>query len=559
MKRLLENKKKVLVIGLDGVTLDVLMPWIKEGKLPNFKSLIEDGASGPLLSSTPPLSPIAWTSFMTGKNPGKHGIFDFTERRPNSYEITFVNSERVDGDILWSVLGKAGKKVGVINVTVTYPPHEVNGFLVSGILTPSRKSSFTFPKSLRSELVRVVGNYRFDVEEEFGKDREDFFLKDLYNVTKVREKATLYLINKFDWDFFMVMFYGTELVQNKFWSYMDCTHPDHDPEMAKKYGNVILEYFQRIDQIIGKILKNVDENVIVFVMSDHGHGPLHKVFYVNRWLMELGLLKFKGNVLVRTKIWLCKLNLPMRIYNLLTKIGLGKLKNVASLGRQINIVNAFLSFRDIDWSQTKAYSHGHIGRIFINLKGREPNGIVEPGKEYQKLREYIIKKLYELRDPETDEKLVDRVFMKEEIYQGPHVDEAPDIIFHMKDMKYVTEFGSYGFHTASLFGRSILMDSGAHRPKGILIVQGENANKHHKIENAKIIDVAPTILYIMGIPIPSDMDGRVLTEIFNPVHLKSHPIRYREKGTLEEAEPFEWSKKQEEIIKERLKRLGYLG
>lgn len=559
LKGLPENKWKVLAIGLDGVTFDVLMPWIKEGKLPTFKRLIENGASGSLLSSTPPLSPIAWASFMTGKNPGKHGIFDFTERRNNSYEITFVNSNCIHGDTLWSIISKAGRKVGVINVTVTYPPQKVNGFLVSGILTPGRKSIFTFPESLKDKLIKAIGNYRFDVEEEFGKGREDVFLKDLYHVTRIREKATLYLMSKFDWDFFMVMFYGTELVQNKFWSYMDRTHPYHDHELSKKYGNAILKYFQRIDQIIGKILKNIDENVTVFVMSDHGHGPLHKVFYINRWLMELGLLKFKSNVLVWTKIWLCKLNLPMRIYNLLTKIGLGKLKNLFSLKRQIDIVNAFLSFHDIDWSQTKAYSHGHIGRIFINLKGREPNGIVKPGKEYHKLREYIIKKLYELKDPETGEKVIDRVFTKEEIYKGPHVVKAPDIVFYMKDMKYVIEFGSFGFHETSLFGQSILLDSGAHRPKGILIVQGENINKGQKIRNARIIDVAPTILYIMNIPVPSEMDGKVISEIFTREFLQSHVICYREEEILEEGQRFEWSKEDEEILKERLKRLGYLG
>jgi len=554
------ERDRILVIGLDGVTFDLLKPWVDAGKLPTFKQLMEHGVSGSLLSTTPPLSPLAWMSFATGKNPGKHGIFDFTKRGRDSYDITIVNSEDVHGDMLWEILSKNGKKVGVINVTVTYPPREVNGFLVSGMLTPSLKSTFTFPEDLRIELKRIVGTYRFDVEEEFGEGREDIFLKDLYRVTEVREKATLYLMRRFDWDFFMVMFYGTELVQNKFWSYMDPTHPNHDAEEFEKYGETILRYFQRIDQALSKILQNTDEKTTVVIMSDHGHGPLHKVLYVNRWLMELGLLAFKRNLLVQVKKWLGRHNLPMRIYHVLEKFGLGRIRTAVSLRRQIDIVNAFLSFRDVDWSRTKAYSHGHIGRIFLNLKGREPNGIVEPGEEYNEVRNYIISELCELTDPETGEKVVDQVFTKEEIYAGPEVAEAPDIVFLMKEMKYIAEYGSFGFHSDSLFGQPILKDSGTHKPEGILIVSGVNVNRGKTLSDSRILDVAPTILYMMRIPVPSDMDGKVLTGIFHEGYLNSHPVEYAEEEILErKAKPLDWSQKEKEQIKERLKRLGYLG
>lgn len=555
-----EKRDRVLVIGLDGVTFDLVRPWVEEGKLPIFKHLMEHGTSGSLLSTMPPLSPLAWVSFATGKNPGKHGIFDFTKRDLDSYDITIANSEDVDGETLWEIISKSGKKVGVINVTVTYPPREVDGFMISGMLTPSLKSDFAFPEDLKMELKKIVGTYRFDVEEEFGKDREEVFLKDLYRVTEVREKATLYLMKRIDWDFFMVMFYGTELVQNKFWGYMDRTHPNHDPEKFEKYGNTILSYFQRIDQAITKILQNIDGKTTLIIMSDHGHGPLHKVLYVNRWLMELGLLNFKRNISVRVKKWLCRHNLPMRMYNVLMRLGLGKLRTSVSLRRQIDIVNAFLSFRDVDWSRTKAYSHGHIGRIFLNLKGREPNGIVEPGEEYDTLRKYVIRKLYELRDSETGEKVVDRAFTKEEIYDGPHLVEAPDIVFVMKDMKYVAEYGSFGFHSDSLFGRPVLMDSGSHKPEGIMIVKGEKIESGKKITGSRILDIAPTILYMMGIPIPSDMDGKVLTQIFHRSHLKSHPVEYEREGiSKRKTRTSEWSTKEKEQIKERLKRLGYLG
>jgi predicted AlkP superfamily phosphohydrolase/phosphomutase len=555
-----DERNRVLVIGLDGVTFDLLKPWVDAGELPTFKQLMQHGVSGSLLSTTPPLSPLAWMSFATGKNPGKHGIFDFTKRAPDSYDITIVNSEDVEGDTLWEIISKSGRKVGVINVTVTYPPREVDGFLVSGMLTPSLESNFAFPEDLRMELKKIVGTYRFDVEEEFGDGREDIFLKDLYRVTEVREKATLHLMKKFDWDFFMVMFYGTELVQNKFWSYMDPTHPNHDLEKFEKYGDTILRFFQRIDLALSKILQHIDEKTTVIIMSDHGHGPLHKVLYVNRWLMELGLLSFKGNILVQVKKWLCRHNLPIRIYHVLEKLGLGRLRTTVSLRRQIDIVNAFLSFRDVDWSKTKAYSHGHIGRIFLNLKGREPNGIVEPGEEYNEVRNLIIRELHELSDPETGEKVVDQVFTNEEIYAGPEVAEAPDIVFLMKDMTYIAEYGSFGFHSDSLFGQPILMDSGAHKPEGILIVNGENVNRGKTLSDSRILDVAPTILYMMGIPVPSDMDGQVLTGIFSEDYLNAHPVEYAEEVLpARKAKPLAYSEKEKEQIKERLKRLGYLG
>lgn len=550
----MKERNKVLVVGLDGATFDILRPWIEQGKLPILRKLMENGVSDSLTSTIPPMSSPAWPSFMTGKNPGKIGVFDFVERRPDSYDYTVVSSKSIDGKVLWNILSEAGKKVGIINVQVTYPPQEVNGFMISGMPAPSVR---THPASLLDELRKEVGEYRLRIEEVYGKGREDSFIEDLYRVTDIREKTTLFLMKKYDWDFFMVMFFGTEFVQHTFWSYMDHTHPDHDPQKSEKYGNVILEYFQKIDDIIGKIIKNTDENTTLIIMSDHGHGPLHKVLYINRWLMELGLLNFKRNILTRIKLWLCKYNLPVRLYDFSIKLGLGKLRKLVSQRRQTNLVNVFISFRDVDWLRTKAYSHGHIGSIFINLKGREPDGIVEPGKDYHKLRTYIIKKLCELRDPETGEKVVDKVFRKEEVYSGSYVDRAPDIIFIMKDMKYIAEFGSFGFHHDSLFGSPILRSTGTHRMNGIFIMKGKNVKRNSVVKGAKIIDLAPTILYLMGVPVPSDMDGKVLTDALYPSFVSSNPIRY-EKVMKKPEEQFEWSDEEEKEVKERLRRLGYL-
>jgi predicted AlkP superfamily phosphohydrolase/phosphomutase len=217
--------------------------------------------------------------------------------------------------------------------------------------------------------------------------------------------------------------------------------------------------------------------------------------------------------------------------------------------------NFFLSFLDIDWSKTKAYSFGVWAPIYINLEGREPEGVIKPGKEYENLRDFLVDELYKLKDPETNEKIVNKVYKREELYTGPYADGAPDIMFMPKDT--YTAFGDFEFLSSSIVSPSYW--SGAHRMNGIIVMNGPCVKEGVTIENAQLIDVAPTILYLIDLPIPSDMDGKVLTEAIKPSYLVLNPVRYEDAETGIMPIEFKMTREEEQIVKERLRRLGYIG
>ena len=558
--------KEVFIIGLDGATPDLVFPWAKEGKLPNLAKLINNGVSGELKSTLPPLTAPAWTSFMTGKNPGKHGLFHFVARPGSNYDYVPVTAKDNNAKTIWSILSEHGKTVGVMQVPMTYPPEKVKGFIVSGLGTPSPDSEFTYPANLREKLLK---DFKFKIQstEIYRKNNEDKFLKDLEYTEQKKAEVTKYLMEHYDWNCFMVVFMMTDIVQHFFWKDMDTKHPKHDSEAtrdsAKKYGNAILNCYQKLDAIIGDLLKLVDENTTVIIMSDHGFGPLYKELHLNYWLRSKGLQNYMDSGMAKGKHWLLKKGLSFEgLGEFTAKI---KLRGVSKYlpKKIISAIPKRDALSCIDWSKTKVYSFGNLGMIYINLKGREPEGIVEPGLEYDELREYIIKELYELKDPETNKKIVDRIYKREEIYFGPCVDNAPDLLV-VTDMIY-QEKATFGDFLVSTVGdieeKDVRMRrSGQHRMNGIFIMKGKNIQKHKEIKNAEIIDLAPTILYLIDVPIPHDMDGKVLESAFESDYLKSNLIQYEEVSGLIQKKDSDYfmSEEDEEKVKERLKALGYI-
>lgn len=542
------KRRKVLVIGLDGATFKLIKPWARRGKLPNLARILEKGVHGGLTSTIPPVTAPAWTSFATGVNPGKHGIFDFYMRKKQSYELTTVNARHVHRAAVWDIVSDAGRKVCVINVPLTYPPKEVNGFLVSGMLTPSG-GNFTYPPVLQEELTQEIGDYKINWK---GESRSQALREWMHILNKVT-KAAFYLLKR-NWDLFIVVFQILDRVQHLFWKYMDPEHPSYISEEGNGYGKIILSCYQKVDFIVGKMLENIDEDTVVIIMSDHGFGPLYKAVYINRWLQNCGLLTIKKK----------RIPLLQQVYWLLSKLRLhpedtlNRLSNSKYLERvarkiligQIGRINFQV---DIDWSRTRTYAYGHTGRIFINVKDREPKGIVKPGKEYEETRRRIIKELYALKDPESNEAIVNRVYKREEIYRGPYVTRAPDVLF-------TTRNGYISYSDLSVVPLTSRVDgiqSGSHRPNGIFMAFGKGVKKG-MIENVNIVDLTPTILHIMAIPVPSDMDGKVLKEIFEPTsELAKREVEYRSPIQVKEKE-YKLAKKKQEEVKERLRKLGYL-
>lgn len=550
---------KVMIIGMDGCTFSVLDRLITEGKLPNFAFLIKEGVSGNLRSTIPPASAAAWTTFQTGKEPGKHGIFDFFRNSPETYSYIPVNSTFIKAETFWRRLSRLGKTVGVVNFLFTYPPSEVNGFMITGKQTPSEDADYTYPRALKEEILQLEPGYEVEPFKRVAQSEE--FLREVPGHLNRQERVNSYLIDKYPADLFMNLFAVPDVIQHPFWRHMDPLHPQYCEKEARKYLPLIENIFRTLDDIVGRRVKRIDENTSLIIMSDHGATGANKVVQLNRWLQDQNLLTLKegrltGRSMILRKAWkqMMKLDEFIGRYD---RFGLRRrIKLATRERRRLLSKKAF-----IDWSKTKAYM-GRIGEdgIYCNLKGREKYGIVQPGREYEEIREHIISGLRELTDPLTGQRVFKNVHRREDLYEGPFVDYAPDIVLETADFRY--QAGD------KLFCKDLFEDvkkheiTGKHHPDGILIVYGKGIRKGAKLQEAHICDLAPTILYMMGGKVPTDMDGRILMGLFEEDVLATCPVRYDEtEEKLEqdqESEELVFSQEEAEEIEKRLKDLGYL-
>ncbi len=554
------TKRKVLVIGLDGATFDLIGPWIEEGKMPTLQQLMKNGASGVLNTTLPPISSSAWVSFATGKNPGKHGLVDFVHPRQDSYQISIVSPQQRASKAIWNILSERGRKVGIVGMPVTYPPEEVNGYMISDFLTPSASDDYTYPLSLRDELDKAVGGFPLLPDERYRSTKfVDRFIADMVTDVERRLAGALYLLENKECDFFFLLFWSSDMIQHEIWRLLDDSHPQHDPRAAERYMGLIVDFYQRLDKAVGRLVEKVGSEDLVIIMSDHGFGPVHSFFLVNNWLREMGLLKLKRRALTRLKYALFRLGLtPLGAFRLAKALRLGFLRRRFRFQRGGGLIKRlFLSFADVDWDRTKAFAVGSFGQIYVNLKGKRPQGIVQPGKEYEDLREEIAARAQEIRDPRTGEKVVERVYRREELYSGPLLEKAPDLVLQSRNWEYMA-FGHADFGGGHVI-EPILGMWGHHRPEGIVILAGEGIKRGVKLEGANIMDLAPTILYSMGAPVPSDMDGRVLTEAFSPRFLSKVEVQYSEELSDRPTGEDDYSSADEEEIRERLRGLGYVG
>jgi len=553
---------KVMVIGLDGATFDLIRPWAASDRLPTLRRLMAEGAFGELRSTIPPMTGPAWTSFMTGKNPGKHGIYDWIYRRQDSYDVSPVTAKHCAEPALWSLLSGAGKRVCVYNVPMTYPPEAVNGVMIAGMLTPSVRSPFTYPPDLYQEMTQQIDEYILypDPGQAYSDSGVDAFLKRLYKTAENRLKVLRFLRSKEEWDFLTVVFNGTDAVQHALWKYMSPEHPQHDPAKAAKYGNAILQFYQYMDAWLAELLEDLDEDTLLMIMSDHGAGPFRKFIHVNNWLRQEGWLQLKGDAQTRIKAALFRAGFaPMKLYNLLMRLGLGALKREVVRGKGQGLLKTlFLSLGDVDWSRTVAYSLGNIGQIYLNVRGREPQGIVERGMAYEALRSQIMTRLADLRDPETGERVIEEIYRREEIYAGRHLDQAPDILFLPKNLEYFG-FGEYEFGSNEVIEKVNRGISGTHRMNGIFMLKGQPIRRGVEVKGAAIIDLAPTILYLMGVPVAEDMDGRVIVEALKPEYTDVDSLRQGKTTTKPVSDLEVLSPEEESQIVERLRGLGYVG
>ena len=551
---------KLLVIGLDGASFNVLDPLIDSGHLPNIADLISKGARANLETTFPPITAVAWSSFMTGKNPGKHGIFEFVRRDHRSNREMAVNASFRKGRAIWDILSDAGQQVIVHNFPCTYPPHAINGLMIADFMTPRGRHDFTYPESLLSELEQKFGNYRLHLSQTYAEGNVGAVLDELFDELDYKAKVTEYLMTKYSWDAFFQYFWGTDRIQHELWHIIDDNHPRHDKQEAAAYKDRVYRYFSRVDEIVGRLIELAGKDPLVLIVSDHGFGPAHKYCSLNLWLLQEGLLKLKSDVATRAKKLMFSLGLtPELAFKVTRKIPrrFRPARGVSSQpGASKLLGKFFLSFNDVDWSRSVAFSKGNYGQIYVNLKDREPYGIV-PIERYASVRDTIIERLRALIDKSTGAAWVGKVFRREEIYNGPRVNDAPDIAFLPADMRYLP-LGNADF-TSNKFMVDAFGISGCHRMDGVMIARGNGIRGRSKLDCARIYDMMPTLLYLSGEAVPDDVDGRVLTEMVSPQHLSANPIRFASQSEGASQDEVVLSEAENADVIERLKSLGYVG
>jgi len=574
-----DKKGRVFVLGLDGATLDVMMPMIERGELPAFKKIMTSGGCGRLRSVAPPLSPPAWVSFATGKNPGKNGIIGFTRMVPNTYKLALVSGQDNQSRTVWELLSDAGKKVIVLNVPMTYPPRPVNGLMISGLDTPDVHSDFTYPPSLKEEIFSRFPDYRINLQLggylQSDRRRRTALRMILDNIDS-RYRVTEYLMDQYPWDFFIVKFNNPDIVQHHFWKYMDPDHPEYDPGCADDLRQAIFSVYRRLDEVASLVMEKLDEDTTFLVMSDHGAGArINKVVYLNEWLRERGYLKaLDGRQRSHGRL---KSGLPGRIFSCGNKLLSFLFRNTSPKARiflknlaprtfsRLSLHFKFSGWLSaIDWSQTSAFL-AEQECLRINLKDVYPQGVVEK-RDYLKVRDKIIRELKSLRDPETAETVFEDVLAREEAFGVPDDDTLPDIQLITREAKYditgrLVKKGAFSGNTFVRKESHARSANGMHRPEGVFFMKGPHASTGLKLEGLKLVDVCPTILFAMDMPVPMDMDGKVIDKAFQNDFMKTHPVEYKEYGRYRESpeEPAAvYSSDEESKLVDNLRSLGYM-
>ena len=561
----------VMIIGLDGGTFDLIHPWVNQGKLPNIAKLIRSGAHHSLRSTIPPMTFPAWNAFMTGKNPGKHGVFDFMQRKPGTYDLDIMNATHRKCPTTWRIASQSGKRCAVLGVPVTYPPEQINGVMISGFDAPFTDDRIMFPRELSQELREKVGPYivSADFTKHLKAGQIDQALNAIHGSIDRKAETAKYILRREPWDLFMIVFGETDVAIHYFWKYHDPDSPQRSQRRAAHIGlDPIYEIYSRVDTHIGELLELASPETTVIMMSDHGAGgACNKAIHLNRFMEIHDLLKFKRlpvtNQIHKT---LDQLKSSVRVV-LPDKI----IKRLRFAPKSMGLKwESKLRFSSIDWASTKVYAEEtpYYPNLRINLKGREPDGIVDR-HDYDRLVERVVSILHAWKDPETGNRIVQTAYRKEDLYHGEYLENAPDIIISWNLDNGYSYLSKPSFRsqkgvpiskvTPGEMDKSDFMinRSGSHRDEGIFVISGKGIKSGHlDVPEVGITSIAPTVLYLLDVPIPTDMDGQVLLCCFKDDHIKT-PI-FETSDSHENLADYHYTDAETDEVTKKLSGLGYL-
>jgi predicted AlkP superfamily phosphohydrolase/phosphomutase len=504
----------LLVVGLDGATLDLVRPWVAAGRLPVLADLLARGAWGPLRSTLPAATFPAWTSLVTGVNPGRHGLLDFTERIPGTYRVRFVNGSYRRAPALWTRLSHAGRRVAVVTVPATYPPEPVEGVMVSGFDSPLATAidgSFVHPRALYADIRRLVGRVPFADFQEVatGPAWHATALERLLDGIRRRTALVHALLRREPVDALMVVYGESDTVAHHFWRFHDLRSPRYAPG---PFGDAVGRVYEALDAALGSVLAGLPAETTVAIVSDHGSGGASdRVVHLNRRLAACGLLAFRQpSAGGRAAGWVRAQALravPARWQGPLLR------RLPAAAGR----LEGLHRFAGIDWSRTVAYSEelDYHPSVWLNVRGREPEGILAAA-DYEPARAHVADVLQSWRD-ESGQPIVAHVWRREELYSGPHVERAPDLVLELalRDGYSFSCLRSVGpgaalgcVAPAEYDGGKGKGMNGAHRRDGLFVLAGAGVRRVGELPTADIVDVLPTLLTLAGLPVPHGLDGR---------------------------------------------------
>jgi predicted AlkP superfamily phosphohydrolase/phosphomutase len=543
-------------MGLDALNLQFVQEACAGELLPHLRDALASGAYGPMESTTPPFSAPAWVTFATGRLPDRHGVYDFwrTTYTPKR-KLTPISSREIQGPTLRQLADAAGLRSNVVQVPMTYPPSPINGTMVTDpLMTPNEDVDYTFPAALKDELKSVVRDLQVKPYKSFAQDLDS--LADVARHEAHLGEIVRHLLAHHPSDLFLSVTQATDIVQHYFRQYLYPAESNGiDPSKQARYASALRQAFAPIDELASHYLAQIDEGAMVFFVSDHGFGAAAYELQANRVLADLGLLIYADSsgagiqrTFTRLALHAAKTLDPLRLRRRLHR-------NVKRRSRS-HVDEGLAQPRD--WTRTRAFAGTASSEgIYVNLRGREPMGIVAPGAEYEAVRQTIIDGMLALRAPETGAPIVAAARRREEVYASPP-DYFPDVILSFDRNPYL--FRDSFSAKQWLRPLSALGGYGRHNPQGLFAAFGAPIRAGSVLTGARLVDVAPTLLYALGVPVPRDMDGRILTEAFTDEHLRAHPPEYVDRDASADGSGAvtAYTPGEEEQITRQLRDLGYV-
>jgi predicted AlkP superfamily phosphohydrolase/phosphomutase len=544
---------RVLIIGLDGATFDVINPLMEEGLLPNLAGLIARGASGRMLSTIPPISGPSWISLATGMKPETTSIYDFTYRKGESYELQHISSSDYAGRSIWDYLSKAGKTVGILNYPMCFPPYEVNGFLSVGLGT-SEDNEFTFPRDLKRELDTAAGGkYEMTVGyHDVRYEDAELFLNDLQRVLTKKLRAATYLVKEKQWDLFWVVLSETDWLQHLMWRHIDERHSLHEGQKSRDLYERFKQIWTLVDKTIGEWADIAGEQSNLIIHSDHGFGPNEAVFKLNVWLEREGYLVWrkgqkkavgdaKEEFLKRCKA----MARTLKLYKLAPRLyQYGRATKEKLIERTIDQINLEKSI---------AFDPGHtipFGAIYINDR------LADTSQKRKEISQEIEQKL---RDFANMNNVKVEIWRKSDLPDSES-NTGPDVMVGMDDWRCVVLKDRLDGDVLERRPYSS-RHTGSHRMDGIFIGTGPDI-QNRRVENIQLCDIAPTVLHLFDIPTPPGMDGHVRTDVITAEYLVRHPVSVQDEIPQASAEAVgqtrDMTQEEQDVIQKQLKDLGYM-